>query len=35
MLMSSSVLDVFPHDPVNVLVALPKKHQGPNCILSF
>lgn len=34
-LMSSSVLDVFPHDPVNVLVALPKKHQGPNCILSF
>lgn len=35
MLMSSSVLNVFPHDTVNVLVALSKKQQGANCILSF
>lgn len=31
MLMSSSVLDVFPHGTVNVLV-ISKKHQGANCM---
>lgn len=30
--MSSSVLDVFPHDTINVLVVLSKKHQGANCL---
>jgi len=28
---SSSVLDVFPHNTVNVLVVLSKKQQGANC----
>lgn len=32
MLMSSLVLDVFPHDTVNVLVVLSKKQQGANCM---
>ena len=32
MLMSSSVLDVFPCDTVNVLVDLSKKQQGANCM---
>lgn len=32
MLMSCSVLDVFPHGTVNVLAVLSKKQQGTNCM---